>query len=106
MLPTCQDIVEEAEGILVMTRGNAMYADVLATAIAGRLNEQAHAVLYESPPWELLLAALALDARYTISEGVGGLPIVECASASSRLRSSGTHHMSETADESPLDEAS
>lgn len=91
MLPTRQEMVDEAECVLVMARGRAMYAAVLATAIAGRLNEQAHATLYEPPPWEALLAALRSDTRYAILDGVAGLPIVECSTASTQLRSSGTH---------------
>lgn len=90
MLPTRQEIVDQAECILVMAEGRAMYAAVLATAIAGRLNEQAHAQLYDAPAVELLLEAIQSDARYAMRDGVAGLPIVECAPAS-QLRSSGTH---------------
>ena len=79
MLPTHQEIVQQAEGILVMAHDRAMYAPVLATAIAGRLNDAAHAMLYEPPAWEVLLAALKSDARYAVRDGVAGLPIVECA---------------------------
>lgn len=112
MLPTRQELVDEAEAILLMAQGRAMYAAVLATAIAGRLNEQAHALLYEPPPWEVLLAALGSDARYTITEGVAGLSIVGCTSTSSQLRSSGTHRVaapesdSEPESDSDLDAAS
>jgi hypothetical protein len=93
MLPTCQELVDEAEAILVTAQGRAMYAAVLATAIAGRLNQQAHTPQYEPPPWEVLLAALASDPRYTITEGVAGLPIVGCTSISSHLPTSGTHRV-------------
>jgi hypothetical protein len=62
-----------------MAHDRAMYAPVLATAIAGRLNEEAHATLYEPPAWEVLLVALKSDARYAVRDGVAGLPIVECA---------------------------
>ena len=106
MLPTRQEIVEEAEAILVMAPERAMYAAVLATAIAGRLNDQAHAALYEPPAVEVLLAALARDTRYTITDGVAGLALVECASASSLLRSSGTHPVSVLDDDSELPAAS
>ena len=99
MLPTRQEIVDQAECILVMAQGRAMYAAVLATAIAGRLNEQAHATLYDAPALELLLEALESDARYAVRDGVAGLPIVECAPAS-QLRSSGTHRIAAIEQES------
>jgi hypothetical protein len=100
MLPTHQEIVEEAESVLVLSDDRTMYAAVLATAIAGRLNEQAHAPMYEAPSCEVLLAAVAADARYVVRDGVAGLPIVECVVGSSQLRSSGTHRIASVIDDS------
>ena len=83
-----------------------MYAPVLATAIAGRLNEQAQARLYDPPPWDVLLAALETDPRYAVTDGAAGLPMVESAFAGSRSPISGTHLAATRDDSSVLHVAS
>ncbi len=76
MYPTTRQLLDEAAPILDSSPTHDMYAHVLATSIAGQLNERVDFVHYQPPSAEELVAVLERDERYTIQYRVGGLPIV------------------------------
>lgn len=76
MYPTTRQLLDEAAPILDGAPTHDMYAHVLATSIAGQLNERVQYWHYQPPSAEELVAVLERDERYTIQYSVGGLPVV------------------------------
>lgn len=76
MYPTTRQLLDEAAPILDSTPTHDMYAHVLATSIAGQLNERVQLSHYQPPTAEDLVAVLERDERYSIEYSFDGLAVV------------------------------
>jgi hypothetical protein len=76
MYPTDEQQLTEAAQILASSATRDMYANVLATSIAGQLNAREHVSHYEPGSGEGLVTLLEHDARYDVQHDCRGLPIV------------------------------
>jgi hypothetical protein len=76
MYPTKEQQLAEAAAILASSATRDMYANVLATSIAGQLNARERVSHYEPGSGEGLVTLLERDARYDVRHDSRGLPIV------------------------------
>ena len=76
MHPTDEQQLAEAAQILAASETRDMYANVLATSIAGQLNAREHVSHYEPRSGEGLVTLLEHDSRYDVRHDSCGLPII------------------------------
>jgi hypothetical protein len=76
MQPTDEQQLAEAAQILASSETRDMYANVLATSIAGQLNAREHVSHYEPRSGEGLVTLVEHDARYDVRHDSRGLPII------------------------------